>query len=311
MNRIIREARPTDITDIMQVMEAAKKIMRQSGNMHQWADGYPSEAVIISDMEKHGGYVIEDAGRIIGYFAFLPSPEPTYSKIYDGQWTDDTLPYHVVHRIASYPNVHGIFSDVMDFCFSHDANIRIDTHKDNRIMQHNIEKHGFTYCGIIHLADGDERLAYQKLNKDSVFHQKSFQELTVDELYELLRVRSEVFVVEQDCVYQDMDGDDQKAIHLWLPLEGKIVALARVCPAGTHMQEVSIGRVITTERGKGYGKQIMLYAIEAAKKHFDAKQIDIEAQEYAKGFYESVGFKQSSKTFMLDGIPHIRMTLRL
>jgi len=311
MNRIIREAKPTDITDITQVMEAAKKIMRQSGNLHQWADGYPSEAVIISDMEKHGGFVLEETGRIVGYFAFLPSPEPTYSKLYNGKWLDDVQSYHVIHRIASYPDVHGIFNDIMDFCFSHDANIRIDTHKDNRIMQHNIEKHGFTYCGIIYLANGDERMAYQKLNNDSVLLQKSFQELTVDELYEFLRIRSEVFVVEQNCVYQDMDGDDQKSIHLWLTVANKVVALARVCPAGTHMKEVSIGRVITTERGKGYGRQIMLYAIDAAIEHFDAKQIDIEAQEYAKGFYESVGFKQSSETFMLDGIPHIRMTLRL
>ena len=309
MNRNVREARPTDITDIMQVMEAAKKIMRSSGNMHQWGDGYPSEAVIISDMEKHGGFVIEDADHIVGYFAFLPSPEPTYSKIYDGEWIDDILPYHVVHRIASYPEVHGIFSDIMDFCFLHDANIRIDTHKDNHIMQHNILKHGFTYCGIIYLANGDERLAYQKLSLEPVLHQKSFQELTVDELYELLRVRSEVFVVEQNCVYQDMEGDDQKSIHLWLTVAGKVVALARVCPAGTHMQEISIGRVITTVRGKGYGKQMMLRAIEVAKEHFGAKQIDIEAQEYAKGFYESVGFRQSSETFMLDGIPHIRMTI--
>ena len=77
------------------------------------------------------------------------------------------------------------------------------------------------------------------------------------------------------------------------------------------MQEISIGRVITTERNKGYGKQVMLQAIEAAKKYFDAKQIDIEAQEYAKGFYESVGFKQSSEVFMLDGIPHIKMTLEI
>ena len=138
-----------------------------------------------------------------------------------------------------------------------------------------------------------------------------FQELTVDELYELLRVRSEVFVVEQDCVYQDMDGDDQKAIHLWLTVADKVVALARVCPAGTHMEEVSIGRVITTERGKGYGKQIMLHAIDAAVEHFNAKRIDIEAQEYARGFYESVGFRQSSEFFILDGIPHIRMTLTI
>lgn len=139
-------------------------------------------------------------------------------------------------------------------------------------------------------------------------HKKTFQELTTEELYELLRVRSEVFVVEQNCVYQDMDGDDQKAIHLWLTVEEKVFALARVCPAGTHMKEISIGRVITTERGKGYGKQMMLYAIDAAIEHFDAKLIDIEAQEYAKGFYESVGFRQSSEPFMLDGIPHIKMT---
>lgn len=141
-----------------------------------------------------------------------------------------------------------------------------------------------------------------------ILHKKTFQELTVDELYELLRVRSVVFVVEQNCVYQDMDGDDQGAIHLWLTVADRVVALARVCPAGTHMQEVSIGRVITTERGKGYGKQIMLHAIDAAIEQFGAKCIGIEAQEYAKGFYEKVGFKQSSVPFLLDGIPHIKMT---
>ena len=146
--------------------------------------------------------------------------------------------------------------------------------------------------------------------QELVLHKKSVQQLTINELYELLRVRSEVFVVEQNCVYQDLDGDDQDAIHLWLTLDDKIVALARVCPAGTHMTEISIGRVITADRGKGYGKRIMLHAIDAAIEHFGATLIDIEAQEYAKGFYEGVGFKQSSDTFMLDGIPHIKMTWR-
>lgn len=143
---------------------------------------------------------------------------------------------------------------------------------------------------------------------DLVLHKKLFRELTVDELYELLRVRAEVFVVEQDCVYQDQDGDDQVSVHLWLTDGGKVVALCRVCPAGTHMEEVSIGRVITTERGKGYGKRIMLEGIKVAQEHFNAKRIDIEAQEYARGFYEQIGFRQSSEPFMLDGIPHIRMT---
>ena len=139
-------------------------------------------------------------------------------------------------------------------------------------------------------------------------HKKRFYELTLDELYGLLRIRTEVFVVEQNCVYQDMDYDDQQSIHLWLTEGEKIVALCRVCPAGTHMTEVSIGRVITAERGKGYGKRIMLDGIKAAKEYFGATMIDIEAQEYAKGFYEKVGFRQSSDPFILDGIPHIRMT---
>lgn len=140
-----------------------------------------------------------------------------------------------------------------------------------------------------------------------VIHKKTFSELTIEELYELLRVRSEVFVVEQNCPYQDMDNDDQASIHIWITVDSKIVALCRVCPAGIHMNEISIGRVVTTERNKGYGKEIMLLAIETAKEYFNAHQIDIEAQEYAREFYEKVGFRQSSDIFMLDGIPHIKM----
>ncbi len=166
MSRTIRKAIATDMDAIMLVMDAAKKIMRQSGNMSQWGDGYPSEAVITADMEKSGGFVIVEDGGIVGYFAFLPSPEPTYDKIYEGQWIDDETPYHVVHRIASLPSAHRIFSNIMDFCFMHDSNIRIDTHRDNTIMQHVIMKYGFTYCGIIYLLSGDERLAYQKMKDE-------------------------------------------------------------------------------------------------------------------------------------------------
>ena len=162
-NRAIRKAEPGDLADIMQVMEAARKIMRLTGNMNQWGEGYPSEAVITADMEKVGGFVVTDEGRVVAYFALLPSPEPTYAKIFSGEWIDDTMPYHVVHRIASYPHAHHIFGDIMDFSFDIDRNIRIDTHRDNTIMQHVIRKYGFSYCGIIYLASGDERLAYQKM----------------------------------------------------------------------------------------------------------------------------------------------------
>ena len=161
-NRIIRQATHADMAEIMMVMVSARQIMRSSGNLRQWDDSYPSEDIISSDMERCGGFVLEEDGRVVAYYAFLASPEPTYEKIYDGRWIDNEHSYHVIHRIASYPDVHHVFRDIMEYAFSKDRNIRIDTHRDNHIMQHNIEKHGFTYCGIIHLASGDERLAYQK-----------------------------------------------------------------------------------------------------------------------------------------------------
>ena len=163
-NRLVRRTSlPEDAGEIMAVFHAAKAIMKASGNANQWKDGYPSLDAVRADVGRQGSYVIEDKGKIVGYFAFLPSPEPTYAKIHGGKWLDDTLPYHVIHRIASYPEVHGIFQTIMDFCGDKEPNLRIDTHRDNLIMQHNVEKHGFTYCGIIFLASGDERLAYQRM----------------------------------------------------------------------------------------------------------------------------------------------------
>ena len=147
----------------MSVIEAGKGIMRASGNMLQWNDGYPSQSVILADMEASNGYVVEEDGAIVAYFALIASPEPTYNAIYGGEWLDDEKPYHVIHRIASTPESHGVFDAIMDYSFSVDGNIRIDTHRDNTIMQHNILKHGFSYCGIIYLLSGDERLAYQKI----------------------------------------------------------------------------------------------------------------------------------------------------
>lgn len=162
-NRVIRPATHDDIPVIMWVMDSAKLIMRHSGNMQQWEGDYPSEAVIASDIQRNGAYIIEDKGVVVSYFACLPSPEPTYHIIYDGQWLDDTRPYHTIHRIGSLPNVHGIFDFIMDSCFAEYDNIRIDTHRDNKIMQHVILEYGFSYCGVIHLASGDERLAYQRM----------------------------------------------------------------------------------------------------------------------------------------------------
>ncbi len=161
--RNIRHATLADVERIMQVLDAAKQVMRESGNKNQWVDGYPTIEAVLSDIERYGAMVVEDDGVVVAYFAFLPSPEPTYAAIYDGQWIDDTTPYHVIHRMGAVPTAKGIFASAMDYCFAVDPNIRIDTHRDNIIMQHLAIKHGFQYCGIIYLANGDERLAYQKM----------------------------------------------------------------------------------------------------------------------------------------------------
>lgn len=163
MGRIIRRALMSDKEAVEAVFSAARKIMVSSGNLHQWSAGYPSVENLRADIERDGAFVVEDAGCVVGYFAFLPSPEPTYATIYKGRWKDDQRPYHVIHRISSLPDAHGIFKSIIDYCHSVDGNLRIDTHRDNHIMRHNILKHGFTYCGIIHLASGDERLAYQRV----------------------------------------------------------------------------------------------------------------------------------------------------
>lgn len=159
----VGRADKTQLGSIMAVLEAAKGIMRSSGNTGQWVEGYPSADIILGDIEKGYGFVALDDGRVVGYFAFIPSPEPTYAFIEGGSWLDDSLPYHVVHRIGSLPQVHGVFRAIMDWCFERDCNIRIDTHRDNHIMQHCIDSYGFTFCGIIYLDSGDPRLAYQMI----------------------------------------------------------------------------------------------------------------------------------------------------
>ena len=161
MHRTIRRSTCDDIPAIMQVIDAARKMMHASGNVNQWINGYPSEEVIHADIARDGGFLVTDDERIVAYFAFLPAPEPTYEKIYDGAWLNDE-PYYVIHRLASWPDVHGIWDCVLEWAFERTRTLRVDTHRDNHIMQHNILKHGFTYCGIIYLLSGDERLAYQK-----------------------------------------------------------------------------------------------------------------------------------------------------
>ena len=138
---------------------------------------------------------------------------------------------------------------------------------------------------------------------------KTFKELNITELYEILQLRSEVFVVEQDCVYQDLDGKDIDALHIIGIKNNKIVAYTRIFEAGLYFDSASIGRVVVTmeERRYGYGKVIMEASIQAVKEIWKEKTIKISAQIYLKDFYKGLGFEEFGEGYLEDGIPHIGM----
>jgi Predicted acyltransferase len=140
---------------------------------------------------------------------------------------------------------------------------------------------------------------------------KRFSELTAKELYEILRLRSAVFVVEQNCVYQDLDGLDEGAVQLFLRrADGSCAACARVHEKPDEPGVFRIGRIVSAERGRGLGMRILLAAVEECRR-LGAREIYIEAQEYAIGFYEKAGFAVTSGVFLEDGIPHVEMRLGL
>ena len=136
---------------------------------------------------------------------------------------------------------------------------------------------------------------------------KQFYELTLDELYKILKVRTSIFVVEQNCPYQELDDLDQNSYHIYLEEDNQIIAYARVIPKDNPFHEVSIGRVLVTKRRHGYGTKIVQKAIEVAIEKYHTEKIVIEAQTYVKKMYENVGFKQISMPFLEDGIEHVKM----
>ncbi len=138
---------------------------------------------------------------------------------------------------------------------------------------------------------------------------KRFNELSTEELYKILRLRSEVFVVEQDCVYQDVDNKDQKALHVVGEKDGEIVAYTRIFKPGDYFDNVSIGRVVVSQdqRKYGLGKQIMQASLAAIDQKFPNKAIEISAQSYLLKFYTELGFNAFGEEYLEDGIPHRRM----
>ena len=159
---IIRLAASAEVEEILSIYGDAREYMRASGNHGQWTGGYPSRSVVEEDISLGRLFVAADCDEILAVFCYFHGEDPTYRTIYEGKWLNDGE-YGVIHRIAVSKEAHGrgVAAACFRYALDRSRSVRIDTHRDNIPMQKALSKFGFSYCGIIYLLSGDERLAYQ------------------------------------------------------------------------------------------------------------------------------------------------------
>ncbi len=158
----IRKSNPEDINEIMDSIETARQLMRESGNLIQWTNGYPSRELMLESIKNEFNFLIFENEEVVATFDFIIGDDPNYSVIENGAWLNDEK-YVVIHRLASNGKARGVAKFCFEWCFSQFPNIRIDTHETNIPMQKVLEKLGYEKCGIIYVADGTPRLAFQKI----------------------------------------------------------------------------------------------------------------------------------------------------
>lgn len=158
----IRRATLQDLDRMLEIYDYARAFMRSTGNPTQWSGGYPSRELLLADIEEGISFVAEEEGVIHGTFMFYNGKDGIYDVIEDGAWLNDE-PYAVIHRIAGDGQIKGLLSMAVEYGSQFSDNLRMDTHRDNRVMQHTLEKNGFVRCGIIHLENGDPRIAYHRI----------------------------------------------------------------------------------------------------------------------------------------------------
>ena len=157
----IRQAVEAEMDTIMELYRKARQFMADHGNPRQWPPAYPPGEMVLQDIRDGHMFVCVAEGQIRAVFYYRQGQEPDYQDIRDGQWINEE-PYGVVHRITSDGSVKGAGSFCLQWAFLQCKNLKIDTHRDNVVMQYLLKKNGFQYCGIIHIRNGEERLAYQK-----------------------------------------------------------------------------------------------------------------------------------------------------
>ena len=158
----IRQAVMEELPEVLGIYEGARAFMRATGNPDQWGQQDPPASLIAEDIRSGRCYLCTEQQEILGVFSFFTEPDPTYARIYEGAWRDDS-PYGTIHRVAVRTPGRGVAAFCFQWGYARAGHLRIDTHRDNLPMQRALEKSGFQYCGIIHLADGQERIAFEKV----------------------------------------------------------------------------------------------------------------------------------------------------
>ena len=155
----IRKATRDDLEAILKIYETARGFMRSVGNPTQWGSVYPPYGLVCSDIDGESLFVLEENGAVYGVFAFFEGGDPLYDEI-DGEWLND-LPHAAIHRVASSGERRGVLAECVGFCLGISSNLKIDTHRDNSVMRHQLKKLGFTECGTVTLENNEERIAFQ------------------------------------------------------------------------------------------------------------------------------------------------------
>lgn len=160
MSRTVRPVTADDLPEILPVYAYAREQMKKTGNPDQWGDDRPTKADLLAEIERGTLFRMDENGGLLGVFAFILGDDPTYVYI-EGAWPNDS-PYGTIHRVAKAPGAKDFLTKVVRWCETQSDVLRIDTHQDNAVMQKAIAKNGFSYCGVIYLADGSPRLAFQR-----------------------------------------------------------------------------------------------------------------------------------------------------
>ncbi len=301
----VRTGTGKDFETVMDIYRTAQDFMIRTGNPNQWKHSHPTEEQIKEDIEKGICHVICEGEEIHGVFAICEGTDPTYLYVEGGEWLNDD-PYITIHRIAGDQKVHGIFKCAVDYCRKYADNIRIDTHKDNKVMQNALKKNGFSRRGIIYLKNGDPRTAFQWCGERTVF-----RELTGDDDAIVARlVRSNLEKAGLDIpgtVYfdealdhlSDIYGKDDSRYFVLEDKTGKVIGgigFARF----PHMENTAeLQKLYLDDEAKGFGLGYkMVYFIEEQMRKAGFSRSYLETHDNLKTaihVYENSGYRETDR----------------